>query len=68
MNTDKILRTILVNPKLKELYWPEIKNPESQNLNTINMSPNKYLKYLYIVLSDQNDNTRNNSLANLLNY
>jgi len=67
MNIDEILRKILANPELNKRYWPEIKNPESQNLNTLIMSQNVYLKYLHIVLSDQNDNTRNNSLSNLLN-
>jgi hypothetical protein len=67
MNIDEILRKILANPELKNLYWPNIKNPESQNLNTLIMSDNVYLKYLHAVLSDQNDNTRNNSLSNLLN-
>ena len=67
MNIDEILRKILANPELKERYWPEIKNPESQNLNTLIMSQNVYLKYLHTVLSAQNDNTRNNSLSNLLN-
>lgn len=67
MNIDEILRKILANPELNNRYWPEITNPESQNLNTLNMSSNIYLKYLHIVLNDHNDNTKYNTLANLLN-
>jgi len=67
MSTDEILRIILAEPNLREKFWPNIPNPEAQNLNTLLMSDNMYLKYLHIILSDANDNTRKNALANLLN-
>jgi hypothetical protein len=67
MSTDEILQKILANPDLKEKYWPEIKDSSSQNVNTILMSKNIYLRYLHAILSDQNDNTRNQAIANLIN-
>jgi len=66
MSTDDILKKVLENPDLKEEYWPEI-DPITQNVNTILTSRNIYLRYLHIIFSDQNDNTRKNTLANLLN-
>lgn len=67
MSTDDILRKVLANPALREKYWPEITNPEAQNLNTLLQSVNINLQYLHIIFSDSNDNTRRNALANLIN-
>jgi hypothetical protein len=66
MSTDEILQKILRSPVLKEKYWPEI-DPTTQNVNTILMSRNIYLQYLHTIFSEQNDNARNQALANLLN-
>jgi hypothetical protein len=66
MSTDEILQKILANPNLKEKYWPEI-DPKTQNVNTILRSRNIYLLYLHTIFSEQNDNARNQALANLLN-
>jgi hypothetical protein len=66
MSTDEILQKILANPNLKEKYWPEI-DPTTQNVNTILRSRNIYLQYLHTIFSEQNDNARNQALANLLN-
>lgn len=67
MSTDEILQKILANLDLKKEYWPEIEDPSSQNVNTILRSDNINLKYLHAIFSDQNDNTRNQAIANLLN-
>lgn len=66
MSTDEILQKILRSPVLKEKYWPEI-DPTTQNVNTILRSRNIYLQYLHTIFSEQNDNPRNQALANLLN-
>lgn len=66
MSTDEILQKILTNPVLKEKYWPEI-DPTAQNVNTILRSRNIYLQYLHTIFSEQNENARNQALANLLN-
>jgi hypothetical protein len=67
MSTDQILQKILANPDLKKKYWPKIEDPSSQNVNTILKSDNIYLRYLHAIFSDQNDNTRTQAIANLLN-
>jgi hypothetical protein len=67
MNTDQILRKILSDEELKK-FWPEIKNVETENLNTIRIKNNIYLKYIHTVLSNEisNDNVRKNTIANLI--
>ena len=67
MSPDEILIKILENPKLQEQYWPEITDPSTQNVNTLIMSKNIYLRYLHTIFSEQVDAVRNNALANLLN-
>lgn len=68
MNVDLILRKILADEDLKK-FWPEIKNIEAQNINTIKKIENNiYLKYIYIVLADDiaNDNVRKNIVSKLI--
>lgn len=67
MNTDEILRKILSEENLKE-FWPEIENVENQNLNTILMIDNIFLKYVHTVLDNNiaNDRVRANIIANLI--
>lgn len=66
MNTDQILRKILSDEELKK-FWPEIKNPEIQTLNTILRENNIYLKFLHTVLLDgTNENVRKNIVSKLL--
>ena len=67
MNTDQIHRKILTDQDLEKI-WPEITNIESENVNTIKMKPNVYLKYVSIVLSSEyaNDNVKKKLIANLI--
>lgn len=67
MNADQILRKILSDEELKK-FWPEIKNVEMENINTINMKNNVYLKYIHTVLANgiANDTVRKNIIANLI--
>lgn len=67
MNIDQILREVLANPELKEKYWPEITNPDAQNVNTLLMHRNIYLTYLHSVFSDRPDTARKQAISNLLN-
>lgn len=67
MSTDEILQKILSNPQLMEKYWPEIKDPTTQNVNTILMTKNIYLRYLHEIFSDKPDTTKKNAVLNLLN-
>lgn len=67
MNTDQILRKILSDEELKK-FWPEIKNVETENINTIKIKNNIYLKYVATVLANDyaNDKVRMNIIANLI--
>lgn len=67
MNTDEILRKILSEENLKE-FWSEIENVENQNLNTILMKDNIFLKYVHTVLDNNiaNDRVREKIIANLI--
>lgn len=67
MNTDQILRKILSDEELKK-FWTEIINVETENINTIKIKNNIYLKYIYTVLANDiaNDNVRKNIIANLI--
>ena len=67
MNTDQILRKILSDEDLKK-FWPEITNVETENINTIKIKNNIYLKYIATVLANDiaNDKVRMNIIANLI--
>ncbi|MFV0158681.1 hypothetical protein OBK24_09485 [Empedobacter falsenii] len=67
MNTDQILRKILSDEELKK-FWPEITNVETENINTIKIKNNIYLKYIATVLANDmaNDRVRMNIIANLI--
>lgn len=67
MNTDQILRKILSDEELKK-FWTEIINVETENINTIKIKNNIYLKYIHTVLANDiaNDNVRKNIIANLI--
>lgn len=67
MNTDQILRKILLDEELKK-FWPEITNVETENINTIKIKNNIYLKYIAYVLANDiaNDRVRMNMIANLI--
>ena len=67
MSTDEILQKVLANPDLQKQFWPEITDPSTQNVVTLLMSNNIYLKYLHAIFSDQPDMVRNQSIANLIN-
>lgn len=67
MRSDQILRKVLANPKLKEKYWPELTDPNAQNLNTLLLSNNVYLKYLHSLFSEASDPMRRNTISKLLN-
>jgi hypothetical protein len=67
MSPDEILKKILENPELQEQYWPEITDPSTQNVNTLSISKNIYLRYLHTIFSEQVDAVRYNALANLIN-
>jgi hypothetical protein len=65
MNKETILNNILVNKKLQEKYWPEIK-PEEHNLQTLAGSTNRYVKCIHYLVNEAS-NKRNlyNSIFNL---
>lgn len=67
MNTDQILRKILSDEELKK-FWPEIKNVETENINTIRIKNNIYLKYVATVLATDiaSNRVRENIIANLI--
>jgi len=67
MNTDLILRKILSDEKLKK-FWPELNDVNTENINTIKIKNNIYLKYVATVLANDiaNDKVRMNIIANLI--
>ena len=67
MNTDLILRKILSDEKLKN-FWPELNDVNKENINTIKIKNNIYLKYVATVLANDiaNDKVRMNIIANLI--
>jgi uncharacterized membrane protein len=68
MSIDTILKLILEDAELRAEFWPEITNPEAQNMITIGRSDNIYLKYIYAILSENTtEQTRKNQISHLLN-
>ena len=57
MTTIEIIKKILADPKLKEKYWKDV-DEESENINTLKQSSNKYLKALSSVLDEEAANAQ----------
>ena len=64
MDKQVILKEILKNENLKTKYWPEI-DAEKENLNTLLMNQNKYIKALNSILNSGNPKIRMNELFNI---
>ena len=66
MDKQVVLKEILENKELKAKYWPEI-DSENENVNTLIMSKNKYVKSLNSILNTTNASVRINELFNIFN-
>lgn len=63
MNKDKLLRSILTDPILRQNYWPDC-DPDEWNLDNISRSGNKYHKVLGEVLKETSTAANQTALFN----